>query len=138
MRSWATRTSRTPCEHLTPLPRDEVIGLGLGAEHVERNRCELQRGTTLYKDNLVLGGYIQDVTEILLGFVRDRNKLLRTVRHLHDAHAAAPVIEHLALHRLQNLQRHLTGSRGEIVHTSLRHCKNRTRSPNTIENWTKA
>ena len=36
-----------------------------GASHVEGNRSELQRGSTLYKGHLVLGGYIQDFRAIL-------------------------------------------------------------------------
>ena len=58
---------------------------------------------------------------IRLGLVPDLLKDLGAVAHLHDAHAAAPVIHHLGGDLLQDLLRHHGGSGGEIIGTSVFH-----------------
>mmetsp|Transcript_14066 Transcript_14066/g.44188 ORF Transcript_14066/g.44188 Transcript_14066/m.44188 type:complete len:281 (-) Transcript_14066:42-884(-) len=106
---------------LAPLPSDEVVRLRLRAEHVEGHRRELQRRAALREDHLVVGGHAQDVPQVLLRLAGDLHELLGTVRHLHDAHTTALVIDELFLDVLENLERHHAGTSREVVHTPIRH-----------------
>mmetsp|Transcript_116355 Transcript_116355/g.329148 ORF Transcript_116355/g.329148 Transcript_116355/m.329148 type:complete len:273 (+) Transcript_116355:115-933(+) len=109
---------------LAPLARDEVVGLRLQAHHVERDAGKLQGGAALLKNHLVVVGHAENVPKILLGLLGNTHELLRAVRHLHDAHAALLVVEHVRLDRLQDLKGHLARAGREIVDTPLRHISN--------------
>ena len=54
---------------------NEELGHGLGAEPVERNRSELRCGTSLHEVHLVLGEYVKETTETLLGVISNGNKI---------------------------------------------------------------
>mmetsp|Transcript_102999 Transcript_102999/g.291721 ORF Transcript_102999/g.291721 Transcript_102999/m.291721 type:complete len:279 (+) Transcript_102999:812-1648(+) len=106
---------------VAPLAGDDVVGLGLGAEHVEGHGGELQCGAALRENDLVVARDPVDVPEVLLGLRGDGHVLLRAVRHLHHAHARALVVHELLLHLLEHLQRHLTGAGREVVDAALCH-----------------
>mmetsp|Transcript_77621 Transcript_77621/g.216930 ORF Transcript_77621/g.216930 Transcript_77621/m.216930 type:complete len:202 (-) Transcript_77621:65-670(-) len=106
---------------VAPLAGDDVVGLGLGAEHVEGHGGELQCGAALRENDLVVARDPVDVPEVLLGLRGDGHVLLGAVRHLHHAHARALVVHELLLHLLEHLQRHLTGAGREVVDAALCH-----------------
>mmetsp|Transcript_24602 Transcript_24602/g.64247 ORF Transcript_24602/g.64247 Transcript_24602/m.64247 type:complete len:268 (-) Transcript_24602:91-894(-) len=107
---------------VAPLAGDDVVGLGLRAEHVEGHGGELQCGAALRENDLVVARDPVDVPEVLLGLRGDGHVLLGAVRHLHHAHPRTLVVHELPLHLLEHLQRHLAGARGEVVDAALRHC----------------
>mmetsp|Transcript_133176 Transcript_133176/g.284699 ORF Transcript_133176/g.284699 Transcript_133176/m.284699 type:complete len:203 (-) Transcript_133176:27-635(-) len=108
---------------LAPLPGDDVVRFPLGAEHVQRNARELESGPSLRKDDLVVVRHSEDVAQVLLGLVGNGHELLGAVGHLHDAHAAALVINELLLNLLEDLQGHLARARREVVDTAGRHIR---------------
>ena len=95
---------------------------GLAVFHqVHRDHGELERCAALNKQYLVVVGDAHEVAKILLGLVDDLLIDLRTVRHLHDAHAGTLIVHHFVADFFQNLLRHGGGTCGEIVSTTVFH-----------------
>mmetsp|Transcript_151245 Transcript_151245/g.367358 ORF Transcript_151245/g.367358 Transcript_151245/m.367358 type:complete len:329 (+) Transcript_151245:67-1053(+) len=61
---------------LAPLPGDEVVRLSLSSEHVQRHGGELERGSTLSQDDLVVVRHAEDVAQVLLGLSGNLHELL--------------------------------------------------------------
>ena len=100
---------------LGPAARDDVIGLAIGGE-VHEHRREEQRVATLQEEHLVVVRNGQQLAQIGLGLGDDLREGRRTMTHLHDGHAGALVIEHLARRLLQDLLGEYRRTGGEVVH----------------------
>lgn len=66
------------------------------------------------EDDGVVGGDGEEGTEIGLGFLDDEVEVLATVAHLHDAHAAALVVEEISLSFEDDGFRQGGGAGGEV------------------------
>ena len=117
--------------HLTVFFRlgDSLFGPGTGlhiAGHavfhqVHGHHGEFQRAAALKEQDLVIVRDAHEGPEVRLRLVPDLLERLGAVTHLHDAHAAAPVVQHLGGDLLQHLLRHHGGAGGEIISTPVFH-----------------
>ena len=100
---------------LGPVAGDDVVGLAVGRE-VHEDRREEQRVAALREDDLVVIRDAHEVAQRGLGVVDDLLEDGRSVAHLHDAHAAAGVVEHLVRALPEDLLGQHGGTGGEVVH----------------------
>ena len=84
---------------------------------IHRDHGKLQRCAALNEENLIVIGDPHQITQILLSLVDDGLENLRTVRHLHNAHTGAAVVQQLVADLFQHRNRHGRGTGGEIIST---------------------
>ena len=101
---------------LRPLARIDIVGRLLPAEEVHRHHAELQRRTALQEEHLVVLGDFEQLAEVLLRLLRDRDELLAAVAHLHHRHARTVPVEHLGGGLLEHLLRQDRRPGAEIEH----------------------
>jgi hypothetical protein len=99
---------------LRPLPREDVVGLALAVQQVHRHLRELERGPALEEENLVIRRDREQLAQVGLGLVRDRDELRAAVAHLHHRHAAAVPVEHLVAGARQHFGRQHGRARAEV------------------------
>ena len=99
---------------------------------VHGQHCKLKRCTALNEHDLVVIGNVHKVAQILLGFVDDLLENLGPVAHLHDAHAAAFIVEKVVAHALKNLNGEDGGACGEVINTIVFHSKNSFRKNSSL------
>ena len=102
---------------LRPVARHDVVG-NLVLHEVHRDGRELLRGAALQKQHAVVVGDVHEVADVLLSRFDDALERGGAVRHLHDRHARALVIEHFRSGRGQHLLGEHCRTGREIVHTS--------------------
>ena len=103
-------------------PGDGVVRRAAG-EQVHGDGGKLQRGAALQQQDLMAVGDLQQFSEGGLGGVEDLLKGGGAMAHLHDGHAAAPIVQHLAGCALQHALRQDGGSRGEVENLFSVHAK---------------
>ena len=84
---------------------------------IHRDHGKLQRCAALNEENLIVIGDPHQITQILLSLVDDGLENLRTVRHLHNAHTGAAVVQQLVADLFQHRNGHGRGTGGEIIST---------------------
>ena len=108
---------------------DGLFGPGAGLHvagqavfhQVHGHHGELHRAAALNEEDLVVVGNAHELAQVGLGLVTDLLEHLGAVTHLHDAHAAAPVVQHLRGNFLKNGLRHHGGSCGEVIRAVVFH-----------------
>jgi len=88
---------------------------------VPGNGGELQGGTALDEQDLVVIGNVHQLTQVGLGLVDDLLEHLGAVAHLHDAHTAAAVVHHLVTDLLQDGLRHHGRTGGKVKSAVILH-----------------
>ena len=89
---------------LRPLACHDVIGHTM-AHQVHRHHRKLGVSSTLKEQYLIVFRYAEQLSEIRLGCIDDRLKVLRAMRHLHHGHPASMIIQHLRCCCPKNLLR---------------------------------
>ena len=88
----------------------------------------MQRCAALNKEHLVVIGNAHQVAEILLGLVDDLLEDLGTMRHFHDAHTGAAVVQKLITNLLKNRNGHRGRTGGEVKSAIVHGCT-------SCQNW---
>ena len=92
------------CGLLRPLASHDVIGHAM-AHQVHRHHRKLRVSSALQEQYLIILRYPEQLSEICLGCIDDRLKVLRAMRHLHHGHPASMIIQHLRCRCPKNLFR---------------------------------
>ena len=89
---------------------------------VHGHHGELQRAAALDEQNLIVIGDAHETAQVSLGFVPDLLEDLGSMAHLHHAHTACAVVEHLGGDLFQHFLRHHGGAGGEVIGAAVLHC----------------
>ena len=100
---------------LCPVAGDHVVGLAVCGK-VHEDGGEEQRVAALGEDHLVVVGNAHEAAQARLGALDDSLKDGGSVTHLHDAHAAAAVVEHLVCAPREDVLGQHGRAGGEVVH----------------------
>ena len=104
-------------------PRARLYIAGRAVFHqVHGHHGELQRAAALDEQNLVVVGDAHETAQVCLGFVPDLLEDLGSMAHLHHAHAACAVVEHLGGDLFQHFLRHHGGAGREVIGAAVLHC----------------
>ena len=97
---------------------------------IHGNHGKLHRAAALNEKNFIVFGNVHQRPQIGLGFCQNILKHLGAVAHLHDAHTAAVVIQHLGGDLLQNRLRHHGRAGRKIVNAIVFHRKDSFQTQN--------
>ena len=102
---------------------------------VHGHHGELHRAAALNKQNLIVFGNVHQRPHIGFRLRKNVLKHLGAVAHLHDAHAAAVIVQHLGGDFLQHRFRHHGRAGGEIVNAVIFHRKDSFQMQNCAERF---
>ena len=105
-----------------PSAGDDVIRHAV-LHQVHGDHGELQGSAALDEKDLIVVGDVHQLPQVRFSLVHDGLKDLGAVAHFHDAHAGTFVVEHLGGDLLQHRFGQHAGACGEIVDTTILHCR---------------
>ncbi|MPM21367.1 hypothetical protein SDC9_67811 [bioreactor metagenome] len=105
---------------LRPGAGDDIVRNAVLHE-IHRNHGKLQRCSALNEEHFVIVRNVHQFAKIRFRFVYDGLVNLGTVRHFHDAHTAAMIVQHLSGDFLQHLNGHRCGTCRKIVDSIVLH-----------------
>ena len=110
-----TKTRRFFNGLLGPDARVDVIGLAIFRQQVQRDLSKLLTCAALQKQNLVVRGDRQQVTQVLLSLGGNGHELIAAMAHFHDRQAFAMPVEQLGLGTQQDSFRKRSWTCAEVI-----------------------